>query len=147
MYFMAAVQLLSVVIALCAGAAVALGQTAAPAAPADLQSCLQETGDYLTRGRTVTYVIGHHQHLRPAAALRNLRQRLRRARHLARPHRHDARPGRQRRRGAADLHHAGEGRRRNRPGVARLQGAVTASLARGRLRTVRRRNPSRCVSS
>ena len=58
MYFMAAVQLLSVVIALCAGAAAALGQTAAPAAPADLRSCLQETGDYMTRGRTVTYVIG-----------------------------------------------------------------------------------------
>ena len=55
MYFMAAVQLLSVVIALCAGAAAALGQTAAPA---DLQTCLQETGDYMTRGKTVTYVIG-----------------------------------------------------------------------------------------
>jgi hypothetical protein len=58
MYFMAALQLLSVVIALCAGAAAALGQTAAPAVPADLQSCLQQTGDYLTHGKTVTYVIG-----------------------------------------------------------------------------------------
>lgn len=58
MYFMAALQVLSVVIALCAGAAAALGETAAPAAPADLQSCLHETGDYLTRGKTVTYVIG-----------------------------------------------------------------------------------------
>ena len=26
--------------------------------PADLQSCLQQTGDYLTHGKTVTYVIG-----------------------------------------------------------------------------------------
>jgi len=61
MYFMAALQVLSVVIALCAGTAAALGASAAPAAPdgaTDLQSCLQETGDYLTRGRTVTYVIG-----------------------------------------------------------------------------------------
>lgn len=58
MYFMAAFQVLSVVIALCAGAAAALGQTAAPAAPTDLQSCLQQTGDYLTRGKTVDYVIG-----------------------------------------------------------------------------------------
>jgi hypothetical protein len=58
MYFMAAIQLLSVVIALCAGAAAALGQPAAPAAPADLQSCLQETGDYMIHGKTVTYVIG-----------------------------------------------------------------------------------------
>jgi hypothetical protein len=58
MYLLAAVQLLSVVIALCAGAAAALGETAVPAVPADLQSCLQQTGDYLTHGRTVTYVIG-----------------------------------------------------------------------------------------
>jgi hypothetical protein len=30
-----------------------------PAAPAsDLQSCLQETGDYVTHGKAVTYVIG-----------------------------------------------------------------------------------------
>jgi len=63
MYVLAGLQLLSVMIALCAGAAAALGQTAAPAspkdvAPTDLQSCLQETGDYLTRGKTVTYVIG-----------------------------------------------------------------------------------------
>jgi hypothetical protein len=60
MYVLAALQLLSVVIALCAGAAAALGQPAAPqaAAPADLQTCLQETGDYMTRGKTVTYVIG-----------------------------------------------------------------------------------------
>ena len=55
MYVLAAVQLLTVMIALCAGAAAALGQSAAPA---DLQSCLQETGDYMTRGKTVTYVIG-----------------------------------------------------------------------------------------
>jgi len=58
MYVLAAMQLLTVVIALCAGAAAALGQTAAPAAPSDLQSCLQQTGDYMTRGKTVTYVIG-----------------------------------------------------------------------------------------
>ena len=61
MYFMAALQVLSVVIALCAGTAAALGASAAPGAPdgaTDLQSCLQETGDYMTRGRTVTYVIG-----------------------------------------------------------------------------------------
>lgn len=59
MYVLAAVQLLTVVIALCAGAAAALGQTVpAPAAPADLQSCLKETGDYMTHGKTVTYVIG-----------------------------------------------------------------------------------------
>ena len=61
MYVLAVVQLLTVVIALCAGAAAALGQTAAsaaPAAPADPQSCLKETGDYMTRGKTVTYVIG-----------------------------------------------------------------------------------------
>jgi hypothetical protein len=32
-------------------------QAAAPAA-ADPQACLQETGDYVTRGRTVLYVIG-----------------------------------------------------------------------------------------
>jgi hypothetical protein len=32
-------------------------QTAAPAVPADLQGCLQETGDYVARGRTVFYVI------------------------------------------------------------------------------------------
>jgi hypothetical protein len=63
MYVLAVLQVVSVMIALCAGAAAALGQTAVPAAPpktptADLQSCLQETGDYMTRGRTVTYVIG-----------------------------------------------------------------------------------------
>jgi hypothetical protein len=58
MYFVAALQVLSVVVALCAGAAAALGETAAPAAPTDLQSCLQETGDYMTRGKTVDYVIG-----------------------------------------------------------------------------------------
>ncbi len=58
MYFIAALQVLSVVVALCAGAAAALGQTAAPAAAADLQSCLQQTGDYMTHGKTVTYVIG-----------------------------------------------------------------------------------------
>jgi hypothetical protein len=61
MYVLAALQVLSVVIALCAGAAAALGETAAPTAPAaatDLQSCLQQTGDYVTRGKTVTYVIG-----------------------------------------------------------------------------------------
>lgn len=65
MYFFAALQVLSVVIALCAGAAAAMGQTAAAAAPAaapaasaDLQSCLQQTGDYVTRGKTITYVIG-----------------------------------------------------------------------------------------
>jgi hypothetical protein len=62
MYFVAALQVLSVVIALCAGAAAAMGQTAAPvAAPvaaADLQSCLQQTGDYITRGKAVDYVIG-----------------------------------------------------------------------------------------
>ncbi len=59
MYFFAALQVLSVVIALCAGAAAAMGQTApAPAASADLQSCLQQTGDYVTRGKTITYVIG-----------------------------------------------------------------------------------------
>ncbi len=58
MYLLAAVQLLSVVIALCAGAAAALGETAVPAGPADLQSCLQQTGDYLAHGKTVTYVIG-----------------------------------------------------------------------------------------
>jgi len=29
----------------------------APALPADLQECLQETGDYVTRGRTIFYVI------------------------------------------------------------------------------------------
>lgn len=61
MYFVSAVRLLLVVIALCAGAAAALGETAAPAAPrasADLQACLQETGDYITRGRAVLYVIG-----------------------------------------------------------------------------------------
>jgi hypothetical protein len=32
-------------------------QAAAPVPPADLQACLQETGDYITRGRTVHYVI------------------------------------------------------------------------------------------
>ena len=31
---------------------------AAPAAADELQSCLQETGDYVTRGNTVVYVIG-----------------------------------------------------------------------------------------
>lgn len=55
MYLLAALQVLSVVIALCAGAAAALGE---PAAPPDLQSCLQQTGDYVTHGKTVTYVIG-----------------------------------------------------------------------------------------
>jgi hypothetical protein len=30
----------------------------APAAPPDLQSCLSETGDYVTHGKTVSYVIG-----------------------------------------------------------------------------------------
>lgn len=55
MYVLAVVQLLTVVIALCAGAAAALGQTGAPA---DLQRCLQQTGGYMTRGKTVTYVIG-----------------------------------------------------------------------------------------
>ena len=55
MYVLAAMQLLTVVIALCAGAAAALGETAAPA---DLQNCLKETGDYVTHGKTVTYVIG-----------------------------------------------------------------------------------------
>lgn len=33
-------------------------QSAAPGSPADLQECLRETGDYVTRGRTVDYVIG-----------------------------------------------------------------------------------------
>jgi hypothetical protein len=32
-------------------------QASAPALPSDLQACLQETGDYVTRGRTVFYVI------------------------------------------------------------------------------------------
>ena len=32
-------------------------QAAAQAVPADLQACLQETGDYVTRGRAVFYVI------------------------------------------------------------------------------------------
>ena len=54
MYVLAALQVLSVFIALCAGAAAALGQSAAPAAATDLQSCLQQTGDYVTRGKTVT---------------------------------------------------------------------------------------------
>lgn len=58
MYVLAALQLLSVVIALCVGAAAALGQTAPPPVPADPQSCLQQTGDYVTRGKTVVYVIG-----------------------------------------------------------------------------------------
>jgi hypothetical protein len=31
---------------------------AAPGATTDLQSCLNETGDYVTHGNTVTYVIG-----------------------------------------------------------------------------------------
>jgi len=64
MYFLTALQLLSVAIALCAGTAAALGDPAAPQTtaaagpPADLQSCLQQTGDYVTRGRIVVYVIG-----------------------------------------------------------------------------------------
>jgi hypothetical protein len=33
-------------------------QATASGLPADLQACLQETGDYVTRGRTVFYVIG-----------------------------------------------------------------------------------------
>jgi hypothetical protein len=33
-------------------------QAAAPALPADLQDCLHETGDYVTHGKTVDYVIG-----------------------------------------------------------------------------------------
>lgn len=57
-YFLTALQLLTVMIALCAGAAAAMGQTAPPAALADPQSCLKETGDYVTHGKTVTYVIG-----------------------------------------------------------------------------------------
>jgi hypothetical protein len=32
--------------------------TAAQSLPVDLQDCLQETGDYITRGKTVFYVIG-----------------------------------------------------------------------------------------
>jgi hypothetical protein len=32
-------------------------QAAAPGLPTDLQDCLHETGDYVTRGRTVFYVI------------------------------------------------------------------------------------------
>jgi hypothetical protein len=36
----------------------AAAPTAPPAMPADLQTCLQETGDYVTRGRAVVYVIG-----------------------------------------------------------------------------------------
>jgi hypothetical protein len=32
-------------------------QAAASSLPADLQACLQETGDYVTRGRTVFYII------------------------------------------------------------------------------------------
>jgi hypothetical protein len=32
-------------------------QAAAPGLPADLQACLQETGDYVTRGQTIFYVI------------------------------------------------------------------------------------------
>ncbi len=32
-------------------------QAAASAAPSDLQACLQETGDYVTRGRSIFYVI------------------------------------------------------------------------------------------
>jgi hypothetical protein len=31
---------------------------AQPAAPSDLQSCLQETGEYVTRGKSILYVIG-----------------------------------------------------------------------------------------
>ncbi len=31
---------------------------AAPSPPADLQNCLQETGDYITRGKAIFYVIG-----------------------------------------------------------------------------------------
>jgi hypothetical protein len=33
-------------------------QTAAPSTPTDLQACLQESGDYVTHGKTVDYVIG-----------------------------------------------------------------------------------------
>ena len=32
-------------------------QAAAPGLPADLQACLQETGDYITRGQKIFYVI------------------------------------------------------------------------------------------
>ena len=31
---------------------------AAPSPPANLQKCLQETGDYITRGKAIFYVIG-----------------------------------------------------------------------------------------
>ncbi len=31
---------------------------AAPTPPVDLQNCLQETGDYITRGKRIFYVIG-----------------------------------------------------------------------------------------
>jgi hypothetical protein len=37
---------------------VAPAAAVAPAAPPDLQSCLSETGDYVTHGKTVSYVIG-----------------------------------------------------------------------------------------
>jgi hypothetical protein len=33
-------------------------QTAASSLPTDLQACLQETGDYVTRGHEILYVIG-----------------------------------------------------------------------------------------
>jgi hypothetical protein len=33
-------------------------QPVAPAASADLQSCMEETGDFVTRGRVTSYVIG-----------------------------------------------------------------------------------------
>jgi hypothetical protein len=33
-------------------------QAAAPGLPADLQACLRETGDYVTRGNVILYVIG-----------------------------------------------------------------------------------------
>jgi hypothetical protein len=38
-------------------AATAAPQAAAPGLPSELQKCLQETGDYVTRGRSVFYVI------------------------------------------------------------------------------------------
>jgi hypothetical protein len=37
---------------------VAAPQAAAPGLPADLQTCLQETGDYVTHGNVILYVIG-----------------------------------------------------------------------------------------
>jgi hypothetical protein len=39
-------------------AAPAAPPAAAQSLPADLQNCLQETGDYVTRGKAVFYVIG-----------------------------------------------------------------------------------------